>query len=43
MGEFGVIDPDILLCSQSIADGWGEFRVADPGVWCLEPPSPVGL
>ena len=33
-----------LVCSRGVAEGWGEFGVADPGVLvCLEPPSPVGL
>ena len=41
MGRVRGRRPRRLVCSQSVA-GWGEFRVVDPGVWCLEPSSPVG-
>ena len=32
------------MCSQGIAEGWGEFGVVDPGVWSvLSPRAPLGL
>ena len=34
MGRVQGRRPRRLVCRRSVAEGWGEFGVTDPGVWC---------
>ena len=45
MGRVRGRRPRRLVCSRSVAEGWGDFGVADPGIFfgVLGPQAPLGL